>query len=143
VDFLGQTGERPYEERQQVPGDFDAQVSQRPIAVHALEHLGATDRGVSMLRAIVRKGIRAVSAEQEPECVRGAPGRVIPTYCNDSVIRAPRRRGRSDELLLRDIGRAVARVVIDEDHGTGRDRLTRVARQIAALSESETAVAAE
>ncbi|MEJ0069019.1 MAG: hypothetical protein WDO24_10140 [Pseudomonadota bacterium] len=24
VDFLGQTGERPYEERQRIPGDFDA-----------------------------------------------------------------------------------------------------------------------
>jgi hypothetical protein len=32
VDFLGQTGERSYDERQRVPGDFDAQVSQRPIA---------------------------------------------------------------------------------------------------------------
>ena len=143
VDFLGQTGERSYEERQQVPGDFDAQVSQRPIAVHALEHLGTTDRGVSMLRGIVRTGIRAVAAGHAPDCVRGAPGRVIPTYCNDSVIHAPRRSGRGDDLLLRDLGRAVARIVIDEDHGAGRDRLSRVARQIAALSASATAVAAE
>ena len=143
VDFLGQTGERAYAERQQVPGDFDAQVSQRPIAVHALEHLGTTDRGVSMLRGIVRTGIRAVAAGHEPDCVRGAPARVISTYCNDSVIHAPRHSGRSDDLLLRDLGRAVARIVIDEDHGTGRDRLARVARQVAALSAAPAAVAAE
>jgi nitrite reductase/ring-hydroxylating ferredoxin subunit len=141
VDFLGQTGERPYAERQRIPGDFDAQVSQRPIAVHALEHLGTTDRGVSMLRRILRKGMRAVAAGQEPDCVRGSPGRVISTYCGDSVVRAPVRAGRSDEILLRDIGRAVARIVIDEDHGSGRDRLARAARAIAALSAPAAAAA--
>ncbi|MEE8303535.1 MAG: aromatic ring-hydroxylating dioxygenase subunit alpha, partial [Candidatus Tectomicrobia bacterium] len=33
-----------YEDRQRQPGDYDAQVGQRPIAIHGLEHLGATDR---------------------------------------------------------------------------------------------------
>jgi hypothetical protein len=135
VDFLGQTGERAYNERQRVPGDFDAQVSQRPIAIHALEHLGTTDRGVSMLRGMVRKGIRAVRAGAEPDCVRGALGKVISTYCSDSVVRVSRRTGRNDETVLRNIGRAVARIVIDQDHGVGRDRPDRVGQQIAALSE--------
>src|SRR5262249_33314996 len=45
----GQT-EGPYEERQLIPGDYDAQVSQRPIAIHALENLVSSDRGVVMLR---------------------------------------------------------------------------------------------
>jgi len=143
VDFLGQTGERAYDERQRVPGDFDAQVSQRPIAIHALEHLGTTDRGVSMLRRMVRKGIRAVGDGREPDCVRGAPGTVISTYCSDSVVHATRRSGRNDEIVLRDIGRAVARIAIDEDHGAGCDRLGRVAQQIAALSEPPIATAAE
>ena len=53
VDFVGQTGERPYQERQRVPGDFDAQVSQRPIARHALEHLTYCDKGVVMLRRLL------------------------------------------------------------------------------------------
>ncbi|MBI3516958.1 MAG: aromatic ring-hydroxylating dioxygenase subunit alpha [Proteobacteria bacterium] len=143
VDFLGQTGERPYEERQRVPGDFDAQVSQRPIALHALEHLGTTDRGVSMLRRIVRKGIRAVADGQEPDCVRGAPGTVISTNCQDSVVRVPARTERDDEIALRDVGRAIARIVVDEDNGVGRERLHRVAERIAALSEPAVASAAE
>ena len=42
---MGQTGDRLYEERQRVPGDYDAMVSQRPIEIHALEHLANTDRG--------------------------------------------------------------------------------------------------
>ena len=126
-----------------MPGDFDAQVSQRPIAIHALEHLGTTDRGVSMLRRMLRNGIRAVANGREPDCVRGAPGKVISTYCSDSVVRAPRRAGRDDEIGLRDIGRAAARIAIEEDHGTGRDRLGRVAQKIAALSEPTIATAAE
>ena len=40
--------------RQRIPGDFDAQTSQRPIAVHALEHMTATDKGVLMLRKLLR-----------------------------------------------------------------------------------------
>jgi hypothetical protein len=69
VNFVGQIGDRPYAERQRIPGDFDAQVSQRGIAVHALEHLGTTDRGVSMLRWIVRRSVRAVAADEEPNGV--------------------------------------------------------------------------
>jgi hypothetical protein len=69
---------------------------------------------------------------------------VISTYCSDSVVRVPRRSDRNDEIVLRDIGRGVARIAIDEDHGAGRDRLGRVAQQIAALSEpSSIATAAE
>ena len=97
-----------------------------------------------MLRRMVRKGIRAVGNGREPDCARGAPGTVISTYCSDSVVRVPRRSGRNDEIVLRDIGRAVARIAIDEDHGAGCDRLGRVAQQIAALSEpSSMATAAE
>ena len=54
--------QRPYEQRQHLPGDDDAQVSQRPIAVHGLEHLASSDRGIIMLRNIVRWGIRAVGS---------------------------------------------------------------------------------
>ena len=54
------SGGRPYEQMQRFPGDYEAQISQRAIAVHALEHLGVSDRGVTMLRKGVRRGIRAV-----------------------------------------------------------------------------------
>jgi nitrite reductase/ring-hydroxylating ferredoxin subunit len=144
VDFVGQTGERAYEERQRIPGDFDAQVSQRPVAVHALERLGNTDRGVSLLRGIVRKGIRAVAAGKEPDGERGADGYVIPTYCQDSVVRVPAMTMRNDDTVLRDdVGRDVARIVVDEDDGTGRERLARVAQKITALSAPSIATTAD
>jgi phenylpropionate dioxygenase-like ring-hydroxylating dioxygenase large terminal subunit len=56
----GQLAADTYEEGQLHPGDFEAQVSQRPIAIHGLEHLGATDRGISMFRNQIRRGQRAV-----------------------------------------------------------------------------------
>jgi nitrite reductase/ring-hydroxylating ferredoxin subunit len=52
---FGQSDDRPYADRQRQPADFDAQASQRRIAVHGLEHLASTDRGVIMLRRIVRR----------------------------------------------------------------------------------------
>ncbi|MEJ0068268.1 MAG: hypothetical protein WDO24_05550 [Pseudomonadota bacterium] len=67
VDFYGQTAHRDYAQRQREPGDFDApQVSQRPIALHAMEHLTHCDRGVTMLRNLLRREIRAVAAGQAP-----------------------------------------------------------------------------
>ena len=62
----GQTGERPYEDRQRFPNDYEALVGQRPIAIHSMEHLGETDRGVIMMRKLVRQGIRAVQKGEDP-----------------------------------------------------------------------------
>src|SRR5215470_7960039 len=56
----GQLPAASYEAGQRQPGDYEAQVSQRPIAIHGLEHLGITDRGVSMFRNQTRRGVRAV-----------------------------------------------------------------------------------
>ncbi len=56
----GQIAADTYEESQRRPQDFEAQVSQRPIAVHGMEHLGTTDRGITMFRNQIRRDIRAV-----------------------------------------------------------------------------------
>src|SRR6202035_5708105 len=58
---FGQDGSRSYEERQRVPGDYDAQISiHGGMARHGLEHLASTDRGIIMMRNMIRAGIRAV-----------------------------------------------------------------------------------
>jgi hypothetical protein len=104
---FGQTGDRPYEERQRIPGDYDAQTSQRSIAVHALEHLGTTDRGVVMLRRIVRKGIQAVQRGEDPPTLK-RDGKVVPTYSNDTILRIPRTGSDEDDRkLLLETGRKV------------------------------------
>jgi hypothetical protein len=82
IDFVGQTEEeRSYEQRQRFPGDYEVQVSQRPIAVHANENLGTSDRGVATLRRLVRNGIRS----QAVPVAAPAHDGVIGTYCQDTV----------------------------------------------------------
>jgi phenylpropionate dioxygenase-like ring-hydroxylating dioxygenase large terminal subunit len=84
---FGQDGDRPYEARQRVPGDYDAQVSIHDgVARHELEHLATTDRGIIMLRNMIRRGIRAVQQEQEPWRPGSPDGRTIPTYSQDRVV---------------------------------------------------------
>ena len=73
-----------------MPGDWDVWVSQGPIHAHAREHLGGTDRGVSMYRRLVREGIRAVKAGKDPKgIVREEGGEPLLTYAHNSVKRVP------------------------------------------------------
>ena len=113
-ETLGQTASRPYEERQRVPGDYDAQVSERPIARHALEHLASTDRGVLMMRRIVREGIRAVQDGKDPKTFNRVEGKVLLTYSNDTVLRIPKKPTKEeDHRLLLETGRKVAQDLIE------------------------------
>lgn len=103
------TPERTHEQRQRQPGDNEAQQSQRPIAVHALEHLGSSDRGILMLRQMVRDGIRAVQRGEDPRRLVPTPGQPIPTYGQNTILRIPRAATKdAEEQLLRETGRKVA-----------------------------------
>jgi len=105
----GQLAAESYEAGQRQPGDYEAQVSQRPIAIHGLEHIGATDRGVMMFRNQTRRGIHAVQADQDPVGLCRDAGMVIPTYCNETVIRmAPDGDPATDRRLMRETGRHLA-----------------------------------
>ena len=105
---FGQSDDRPYAERQSHPADFDAQSSQRAIAVHALEHLGSADRGVIMLRRIVRDGIHEVARGGDPFGTRWPEGKIIRTFTQDLVLRVPPAASpEADRRLLRATGRAV------------------------------------
>jgi hypothetical protein len=58
-----------------------------PVAIHGLEHLGATDRGVALFRTQLRRGMRAVQAGDDPAGLCRDADMVIPTYCNDTIVR--------------------------------------------------------
>jgi phenylpropionate dioxygenase-like ring-hydroxylating dioxygenase large terminal subunit len=108
VESFGQTGDRSYEERQRQPGDYDAQTTQRAIAVHAMERLTTTDRGIIMLRKMIREGIRAVAAGADPHGVSMADTGPIRTYSQDTVIRAAfAGTPDADKQLLVQMGRKV------------------------------------
>jgi nitrite reductase/ring-hydroxylating ferredoxin subunit len=113
VDFMGQTGDRPYADRQRNPGDWDAQMSQRRIAVHANEHFGTTDRGVSLLRRMIRRGIDEVQNSlplSKPH--RYAEGAVVPTYNIELVVDVPSQANADTPVLTQRFGQRVSDIVI-------------------------------
>jgi phenylpropionate dioxygenase-like ring-hydroxylating dioxygenase large terminal subunit len=106
---FGQTNDRPYEERQRQPGDYDVTVSAGPIAIHAYENLTSTDYGVIGYRQLIREGIRAVREGRDPiGIVRDPQGR-IRTRTQNTLLRVPpAETPEADLLLLKKIGREVA-----------------------------------
>ena len=134
IDFLGQTGfERSYEEGQRVPGDYEAQIGQGPITIHAAETLGRTDTGVAIYRGILRRGIRAVAAGKDlPTLPRNAVGHV-PTMAGDVIIRHP--ISNTDDLAVqRDIGRRVGEVVAATQVLPHGERQAEIERRMRAMS---------
>ena len=96
---------RTYEEMQREPGDYEAQIGQGPIAIHAREHLGTSDRGVAMMRRGLREAIEAVAEDRDPPNVR-RDGKLTPTYAGDSAVRVPRAADSdADAALIRAAGR--------------------------------------
>ncbi len=63
----GSMTERSYEDKQRRPDDREAQESQRPIAVHKLEHLVGSDTGVARLRKLLRQQLAAVAEGRDPQ----------------------------------------------------------------------------
>jgi phenylpropionate dioxygenase-like ring-hydroxylating dioxygenase large terminal subunit len=107
-----------YEASQRRPGDYEAQVGQRAVAVHGLEHLGATDRGVIMFRQQARRGIRAVQEGQDPQGLFRDAGAIIPTYCNDTVVAVPPApTADEDRAVMRRTGRALAEAYLSRPVG--------------------------
>jgi nitrite reductase/ring-hydroxylating ferredoxin subunit len=107
LESFGQTPERSYAERQRLPGDYDAMVSQGPIANRKREGLGTLDQGITLFRRQLRHGIEAVQRGEDPQGVFRNPG-PIPTYGNDRVIAAADMIGDANDPEAR---RAYARAV--------------------------------
>jgi nitrite reductase/ring-hydroxylating ferredoxin subunit len=53
-------------EHQQFPGDYEAMVSQGPIAKHSEEYLGTTDEGIAQLRRLLKKQLQRVADGLDP-----------------------------------------------------------------------------
>jgi phenylpropionate dioxygenase-like ring-hydroxylating dioxygenase large terminal subunit len=106
--MFGQTADRTFEERQRIPGDYDAQVGQGPIAVHGYEHLVSSDRGVSMCRRLIRQGIQDVKNGKDPTGVVRQPEQIVTTYAQDTVIRIPKAESQeADRKILLEAGQKV------------------------------------
>ena len=107
-------------------GDAQAIASQGPIAIHRLEHLGHTDRGVTFYRRLLRRG----KTPLQPAVACAAP---IPTYAGDSVLRIPARPGQDDRELVREVSAKVLEVYRGADHLTGAARDAHIQAQVGEL----------
>lgn len=132
VDFYGQTGHRSYEQKQRVPGDWDAQVSQRPIAVHALEHRGTTDVGVTMWRRLLRRAVRG-KIEVMPQMAEAETAKR--TYTHDTVLRIPRFSGPDEHAALKAIGRKVLACIFAADEVPLEERRSEIRKRLEELRE--------
>lgn len=132
VDFVGQTGiERSRDEAQREPGDYEAQVSQGPIAVHALEHRGLTDKGVALLRSALRRAIRSVAAGNDPPQPNlNQDGRVA-SYAGDVIVKRPGLE--KDREAQRNLGRQLGEIVADTLLMKEAERRGAIERQVRAL----------
>ena len=111
----GQLPLETYEASQRQPGDYEAQVGQRPIAIHGFEHLGATDRGIILFRRQIRRGIRAVAEGRDPDGLFRQDDLVIPTYCNDTIVHVtPAATPEADQKLMRETGWKLAQSYLDQ-----------------------------
>ncbi len=132
LDVYGQSSGRSYEEMQANPSDWEAQTSQRPIAAHALEHLGVTDAGVVMLRGQLRKAIRGqVDFRQRHALLSDADD--LPTWTGNVVL-AWRWDATDERSQLRAIGRKVRDIIIAADDLPPDRRDAEIAESLRALA---------
>ncbi len=77
-----------YQYTQRRPDDKEAVEGQGPIALHGLEHLVSSDKGVLMYRAMLRKAIAAVEAGGDPKGIfrDAVKARFVPTSAG-SILR--------------------------------------------------------
>ena len=130
VDFLGQTSARSYEEGQRIPGDYEAQVGQGPINVHALGNLGYTDTGVAMLRRALREGIRAVQEGNDPPLMAPTAFGTIPTQCGDVIVHVGEMS--EDRELQGEIGRIIGQIVAETEELPFRERQAEIEKRLRA-----------
>ncbi|MGY4711502.1 Rieske 2Fe-2S domain-containing protein [Mycolicibacterium sp. CBM1] len=64
-------------ELQRFPGDTEAQVSQGPITLHSEETLVTSDKGVVMLRRMLRQMVHDVAAGKDPQNISYDPDHVL------------------------------------------------------------------
>ena len=79
--------DQSYEYTQRHPDDKEAVESQGPIALHGLEHLVSSDRGVVMFRSLLRKAIAAVRSGDDPKGIFRDPtqARFVVTSAGSAV----------------------------------------------------------
>ena len=140
MDFLeGQVGNRDYDKQQRLPGDWEAVVSQRPIAIHALEHPTSGDVGVYMFRRILREAIRGNNPLASPAALhqRSNEGLPLHTYTQNTTLKLQRRATEEEESrVIREIGRKLIDISARADAYLGTARNAFVKQELETIERT-------
>jgi len=131
----GMIRNRPAEECQRAPGDYEAFVGQGPITSHADEHLMPTDRGVAMFRTRLLNDIDAVAAGTDPFQPSELGSTPLPTYCSDTVMVVPRDNSDPDSQILKH-SKKVVEIIRSADDLPDGERYETIENRLRALEES-------
>ncbi|WP_372659989.1 Rieske 2Fe-2S domain-containing protein [Hydrogenophaga sp.] len=128
-----------YKDCQYAPGDYEALVSQRPIALHALENPTKFDAGLYMFRKLLRDAVRGsnpkAGAEQFAAWLRDCGGEPN-SYCSGNVFDLPIGRTREEEVTLRrHLARQVLTILTEADGMKGAERESFVKTQMETLQQ--------
>jgi hypothetical protein len=129
-----------YKDAQYAPGDYEAIISQRPIAVHALEHPTKFDAGVFLFRKMLRDAVRGANPAANPENfaqwlrdVNGAPN----SYCSGNVFEIPVGATVEQEVAnRRHVSRQIVAILTESESMKGDERAAFVREKFDALERS-------
>ncbi|HSG02175.1 MAG TPA: hypothetical protein VLA39_00460, partial [Marinobacterium sp.] len=129
-----------YKDCQYAPGDYEAIISQRPIAVHQLENPTKLDAGIYVFRKLLRDAVRGANPHATPagfaewlKEMSAAPN----SYCSGNVFNIPVAEKIEDEIgNRRHVARRVVEIITAADKMTGQDRAEYVRQQMEELEQS-------
>ena len=128
-----------YKDAQYAPGDYEAIISQRPVAIHALENPTKFDAGLYMFRKLLRDAVRGTNAKASPEefaaWLRECGGQPN-SYCSGNVFDLPVGRTKEEEVTLRrHLARQVVTILTESDSLKGSERDAFVKDKLEALQQ--------
>ncbi|MCY0386995.1 Rieske 2Fe-2S domain-containing protein [Robbsia sp. Bb-Pol-6] len=132
-----------YKAAQYAPGDYEAIISQRPIAVHSLENPTKFDAGLFLFRKMLRDAVRgtnpAASAAHFADWLReqhSAPN----SYCSGNVLDIPEADTVEKEVAQRrGITRRIVAILTESDRFKGAERADFVREKFDELEQASKA----
>jgi len=129
-----------YKDAQYAPGDYEAIISQRPIAVHALENPTKFDAGLYAFRKMLRDAVRgtnpSASAQGFAQWLRDLNGEPN-SYCTGNVFNMPIAETTEKEVAnRRRLAREAVAILTKADGLKGKEREVFVREQFEALEQS-------
>lgn len=133
--------ERPnYKDAQYAPGDYEAIISQRPIAVHALENPTRFDAGLYAFRKMLRDALRGSNPAADPKAfaawlreLNGEPN----SFCSGNVFEMPRAESVEQEVAnRRRLAREAVAILTEAERLKGAERAAFVRERFEQLEQS-------